>query len=146
MQKTLDKFIVWPGYYAFLITLFGLLLSGISWFIASLTPVYQEYMRHIDISWFGIASIGGVLISVFSLSVYEYFNGRRKAKLEEFINNEKMMWQLLSFIITASMLSGLMIIFKTQISEHIINGLNIAYTAFIVYFVVLFLKMLFTNK
>lgn len=146
MEKRLNKLITWPGYYAALVTLIGLILTGLSWCMAALIPTYQEYMRQIDISWFGVASIGGGLISVFSLSLYEHFNGRRKVKLEEFINNEKIIWQLLSFIITASIFSSLMIIFKTQISEHLINGLNIAYTAFIVYFVVLFLKMLFTNK
>jgi len=146
MNKLLNKIYLWPGYYALIVTLAGVLVSTASWIVAIYIPGYLTFLKTLDLSWTGAVASIGVLLPIGSISAFDHFTGRRSIKIKAFMNNERMLWQLSCFIFTAFFIAILLNIFKHYVSIHIINGINLAYTVFVGYSIVTYFKMLLTNK
>lgn len=146
MKMLLHKFSVSPVYYAVSMTLAGLVISFASWLASAHINNYMDTLSRLNTSWVSALGIAGVILTIFSLGIYDKLTRRRSLKVSRFFDNQKIMWQLVCFLLSATVITSLMIIFEEFISIHFELGLGMAYVSFSCYFIFSFLRMLFTDK
>lgn len=146
MKMLLHKLSLKAWYYAATTTVAGLCLATLSWLASLYVHGYNDFLSQLDLSWISISSVAVSIFTIFSLAIYDKFVDRRALKTLKFFNNDRMMWQLSSFLLVAIFASVAMLIFKKGINIHLTIGLNVTYTLFACYFLFSYLRMLFTSK
>ena len=146
MKHLLTKIITSPYYYAITVTLAGLMIAFISWIAMHKFNLYAEFIKGLDLTQLSGISSGGVLIVIFSLSIYDKFSKKQSIKISAFFSNNKIMVQLWLYVLTAFVVWGCLSVFKKYIDINLIVGLGLSYALFLIIFLIQLIKMIFTDR